>query len=247
MLADGQTQPSVDQSQMPPPGDTNSPPPPPAQSPPPAAYSIKGPFPKLAPYSGIRWRGDVPEVQIKRTWYELVAIDEVPVGQIISFQQQQADPLWRKHFAEDIVEVMSGMNHGLATTVNLQVRTLDADKKLLTLDNVPMTAKNRLSLMVYPLSNQAGLFTSMRWDGDVPQVQVNGTWYDLLAVDDNSARQLIDSAKTKFGDGWKANFQGNVMDAVYAGGDKMPTPNLKLRTLDSNEVVTISVWAPMKN
>ncbi len=246
MIAGGQTAPDVAQSPAtaPSPDADNPPPPPPPQLPPPSPYAADGSFPKLAPYSSLRWRGDVPEGEVNGTWYELVAIQNVPVQQIINFQQSRDSNGWRKHFAEDIVEVMSGMNYGLGTTVDLQVRTLDADKKLVTLSNVPMTNKNRWSLMVVPDTGQIGLFSEIRWDTEVPQVRVNDTWYELLGVGETSARQLIDSAKSKFADDWKGNFQDNVMTVISIDGKPPSVADLKLRTLDTNEAVEITVWVP---
>lgn len=149
-----------------------------------------------------------------------------------------------EHFAEDLVEVMSNMNYGLGTTVDLQVRTLDADKKLVTLSNVPMTNKNRWSLMVVPDPNQTGLFAEIRWDTDVPQVRVNDTWYELVGIGETSAKQLADSAKSKFSDDWKNNFQDNAISVISTDGKPPSVADLKLRTLDTNEVVKITVWVP---
>jgi RNA polymerase sigma factor (sigma-70 family) len=217
MLAGGQT-PDVAQNPATVPSDTNDSPPPP--------YAGNGPIPKLAPYSGLRWRDDLPEAEVNGAWYELVDIQNVPVSQIIDFQKSRDPNAWRKHFAEDIVEVMSNMNYGLGNTVDLKVRTLDADKKLITLKDVAMTSENRWSLMVVPNRGQNDLFAEIRWDTDVPQVRVNDTWYELLAIGETSARQLIDSAKTKFGDDWKNNFQDNVMNVISTNGKPPPSADL---------------------
>jgi RNA polymerase sigma factor (sigma-70 family) len=246
MIAGGQTAQDVAQSPAtaPSPDADNTPQPPPPQLPPPSPYAADSSIPKLAPYSSLRWRGDIPEAEVNGTWYELVSVQGVPVSHVINFQQSHDPNGWRKHFGEDLVEVMSNMNYGLGTTVDLQVRTFDQDKKLLTLSNLPMTEQNRWSLMVVPAPGQTGLFSAIRWDTDLPQVQVNDTWYELLGINHTSAHQLIDSTKSKFVDDWKNNFQDNVMTVISDNGKPPSVADLKLRTLDTNEQVTITVWTP---
>ena len=43
----------------------------------PAAAQERGKrYPKLSPYSAVRWKDSTPEVKVKGTWYELVAVND---------------------------------------------------------------------------------------------------------------------------------------------------------------------------
>lgn len=242
MIAHGQTDQTSDQSPTTvPAADARNA----APAAPPAPFDAKGDFPKVAPYSGLRWRGEVPEAEVKGTWYELIAIDDVPVSEIISFQKSR-DGGWQKHFGEDLPELLAGLHHQVGDTVDLEVRTLDADKKLTTLRDVPMTADNRRLLMVWPEPDQTNLFADIRWHDEIPEVQINGTWYELVSVQRHSAKQLVESAKSKFGEDWKNQFQGNLMDVLSSKAKPLNAADLQLRTLDTNEEVTMTVRVPVQ-
>jgi hypothetical protein len=244
MLADGQSDSNI--AQTPTTAPTTAPAP--VAAPPLSQYDARGPFPKLAPYSSIRWHGEIPEVQVNGMWYELVAIDDLRVNQIINFQKNSGDANWQKHFGEDLVEVLSRMHHPVGDTINLQVRTLDGNKTVTTLQNVPMTEENRRSLMAWPASDQTVLFSAIRWQDAVPQVQINGTWYELVSVEHESAQRLVDSAKSAYGDDWQNQFQKNLMDVLKHKSDQpIYTADLQLRTLDNNEQVMLTIRVPQPN
>jgi RNA polymerase sigma factor (sigma-70 family) len=215
----------------------------------PAANSPPSPAPaESAPFSGLRWHGEVPEVLVDGTWYELVAIDDLRVNQIISFQKSSRDAAWQKHFGEDLVDVLSRMHHPTGDTVQLQVRTLNADRTVTTLQNVPMTEENRHALMNFPASDQTSLFQAIRWQDAIPQVQINGTWYELVSVEREPAGRLVDSAKSAYGDDWQNQFQTNLMDVLKRKSDQpLYWADLQLRTLDNNERVMLTIRMPEKN
>ena len=168
--------------------------------------------------------------------------------QIIQSQLDNNDPAWRKHFGEDLVEVMDRMHSRPGRTVDLQVRTLDATKALVTLQAVAMTRENRTALMQWPPNGQRDLFAAMRWMDEKPQVRISGTWYDLVSIDSQPVAQLIASTKTKFAADWQNQFQTDV-DATLKnkmlGAGAMV--DVGLRTLDSNEEVMMTLQMPMRN
>ena len=194
MLADGQTDsnnaqaPTTAPSTLPTLAET---------SPPPIPFDANGPLPRLAPFSGIRWHNNVPEIQVDARWYELVAVDDIPVADILRSPRiaRESDPQKHKHFGEDLVECLAKMHHPVGDTVNLQVRTLDASRTLSTLQNVPLTADNRDSLMNWPAPGQTSLFQGFRHKDSLPQVEENDTWYDLLAVNNISVEKMRDPRK----------------------------------------------------
>ena len=165
---------------------------------------------KLAPFSAIRWHDAVPEVQVKNTWYALISVNGLTVNQIMVSQKDPAQH--RKHFAEDLVELMTRMGHAPTDTVNLQVQTLDADKKNLTLTNVPMTAENRYAVMNWPVPGQTSLFQGYRVKDSIPQIMEGNTWYQLRAIEGVSVEKIMEAGKAAFGQDWQNH---NVVEILH--------------------------------
>jgi RNA polymerase sigma factor (sigma-70 family) len=118
----------------------------PKSQPPPQTIQIwdaAGPYPKLAPFTAVRWQANVPQVQVNGTWYELVALNDLPVGSMIDFAKKNSPGNnWQKHFGEDLAEILTRMGHRPADRAKLQLRTLDTSHPV-TLADVPMTEDNR--------------------------------------------------------------------------------------------------------
>ena len=74
--------------------------------------------------------------------YELVSIDGLPTKQIIDFCRKTFSVRWKKRFAEDLIEVMSGMGKEVGSSVNLALKELDTNN-VITVPDAPMTADNR--------------------------------------------------------------------------------------------------------
>ena len=100
---------------------------------------------KRAPFTGVRWRGEIPEVEVGGTWMELLAIDGVPAERIVAFCKARyprpADVLWRKRFSEDLVEVLTAMKKPPGPRVTLALRNL-ADSSRTEVE-AAMTSENR--------------------------------------------------------------------------------------------------------
>ncbi|MEZ6054015.1 MAG: serine hydrolase domain-containing protein [Planctomycetaceae bacterium] len=109
-----------------------------------AAVEVSPPkeYPKLAPYSDIRWEETQPVVKIDGEWVTLVSIDGVAVEDIVAFSWRTYWFQWKKRFEEDLVEVLTRMGHEPGETVELVVRSLGATEDK-TLKDVPMTEANR--------------------------------------------------------------------------------------------------------
>jgi hypothetical protein len=107
-------------------------------------------FAKLSPFESVRWMGTTPQVKVGGKFYDLVALDDVPVETIVSFCQRTytgPDPnWWQKRFDEDLVEVLSTMGKPPAANVTLKLMTLNTQEEQ-TLENVPMTEENRRAIL----------------------------------------------------------------------------------------------------
>jgi hypothetical protein len=102
-------------------------------------------YPKLAPYSAIRWKDSTPEVEINDAWYELLALNDVEAKDIVKFCKEKEERLWQKRFEEDLVEMMARMGQEPGDKVTLNVRDLKTGKTE-TVKDVPNTHANRQAI-----------------------------------------------------------------------------------------------------
>ncbi len=100
-------------------------------------------YAKVVPYTGVRWQGDQPIVQVKGDWLRLASINDIPIEQIMQFAQREFGSLAQKRFAEDLVEVLAKMGHDPEWDVELAWRDKDGQLGQAT---VRMTQSNRSQL-----------------------------------------------------------------------------------------------------
>ena len=110
-------------------------------------------YAKLAPFDGLRWNSEDPEVMVDKTWYQLVSIDGVKKSAILSFCKKTWRGRWQKRFSEDLVEVLSRMGHPPGKAVDLGVRALSGGGEK-TLRGVAMTEARRTALWSARSQNQ---------------------------------------------------------------------------------------------
>ncbi len=103
------------------------------------------PFPKLSPFTQVSCHDDNAVVVFSGKRYELISIDGLPAMQILEFCHKTYAARWEKRFAEDLVEVLSGMGKTVGSSVNLVLKNLDTDK-VIKVSDAPMTTENRRSV-----------------------------------------------------------------------------------------------------
>ncbi|MDB4512444.1 hypothetical protein N9096_00550 [bacterium] len=103
------------------------------------------PFPKLSPFTQVSCHDDNAVVVFSGKRYELISIDGLPAMQILEFCHKTYAARWEKRFAEDLVEVLSGMGKTVGGSVNLVLKDLDNDK-VIKVSDAPMTTENRRSV-----------------------------------------------------------------------------------------------------
>ena len=124
-------------------------------------------FPKVAPFSAVRWKGDTPEVEVAGRWYGLLAIDGTQVGDIVASCRAKYGEKWDKRFEEDLPEVMAGLGKRVGDAVALRVKDLESGAEK-TLDGVAMTKENRSRLRA---ARQARAGPAPRGSGPVERVK----------------------------------------------------------------------------
>ncbi len=102
-------------------------------------------YPTLSPFTAVKWVDDRPEVEVADAWYELIAINKLPCDDILTFCRKKWSRRWQKRFEQDLVEVLTRMQHKPGTTVALRVRK-PGTQEVLDLTDVRMTTANRQAL-----------------------------------------------------------------------------------------------------
>jgi RNA polymerase sigma factor (sigma-70 family) len=204
-------------------------------------------IPKISPFTAIRWHGELAEVQVNGVWYHLNAVNGISFSEIYNPKYIVNDslPQKQKHFGEDLVELLTRMGHAPGNSVKLDLQTLDAGKQNITLENVPMNEDNRYSLMNWPDPDQNSLFQAFRVVDSTPQIQESNTWYELLEINSIPGKKLVESAHAMYGDDWQKHSTIEILTTM--GHPPHNDAQLKLRTLDSNEQVTMTVRMPLTN
>ena len=82
-------------------------------------------YAKVAPFTGVRWEGDLPVVRVNGDWRKVVSIDGVEIDRIMEFAHERFGDRAHKRFAEDLVELLSSMGHepDWSVTMGLQAES----------------------------------------------------------------------------------------------------------------------------
>jgi hypothetical protein len=206
-----------------------------------------GPF--ISPFHAVRWNDATPQVQVNDAWYELISLNDLPADQILAWCRELDDKGWQKRFEEDLPEVLIREGHDPGTSVKLDLKKLDTGEEKV-LEKVEMTADNRRATMQAKLGPAAtqpanGIqngyprlspFTAVRWREQTPEVQVNGTWYELLAINDVPADKVLEFSVTLGADTAQKHFEEDLIE-LLSRMDHKPgaTATLKLKDLTSGK------------
>lgn len=57
-------------------------------------------------------------------------------------------------------------------------------------------------------------FSAVRWIDDVPEVSVRGNWYELVAIDDAAASEIVAFSQTEYGQKWKKRFEEDLVELL---------------------------------
>ena len=103
---------------------------------------LGAPFARLSPFTEVSCDDDKAMVVFSGKRLELISIDGISTKKILDFCHKTFAARWEKRFAEDLVEVLSGMGKEVGNSVNLVLKESNTNK-VITVPNAPMTAENR--------------------------------------------------------------------------------------------------------
>jgi RNA polymerase sigma factor (sigma-70 family) len=105
------------------------------------------PSTQISPFTKVRYEGDKVFVTYLGTEYELAAMDGLTTEAMLDFCRRQYKSQSQKRFAEDVVIVLSDMNHPLNANKTVSLTLIDpksGEKK--TVENASMTSENRAAV-----------------------------------------------------------------------------------------------------
>ena len=106
--------------------------------------ALRGP-PKISPFTDITFEGKQVFVTYEDRNYEWLELDHLSVKDIVASSKEQFGSRWQKRVAEDLVEVLWGMDHRPSDTVRL--RLVDpATKAEQVVSAAAMTKEKRWSI-----------------------------------------------------------------------------------------------------
>jgi len=76
-------------------------------------------------------------------------------------------------------------------------------------------------------------FEAIQWQQEVPQVQVHGTWYRLLSIDDVPVAQIVTYSKSMGPNSWQKHFNEDLVELLILMGHS-PGKTANLRVEDPN-------------
>lgn len=207
---------------------------------------------RLAPFTGVRWVEQQPEIEHDGRWYRLLSIDGLTTPEILAHCTQAFPGKERKRFSEDLVEVLAGMGHQPGEAVDLVVRDA-ADGREIRFADVPMSKQNRTAVWqrnvkdptVNPPRPAAGEiapsqgdpwarlspFTAVRWNGDDPEVELDGRWYALDAIDGIPTDHILEHCAVQFPGRERKRFSEDLVE-VLSGMGHAPGGTVSLRLAD---------------
>jgi hypothetical protein len=203
------------------------------------------PLKERSPFAAVRWQNSQPEVKVGDEWFKLVSLDGIPAGDIIAFSQQTFGDNWRMRFEEDLVVLLTRMQHPPGETVTLVVQSL-ASPETRTLKNVPMTKANRWAIKRAATEREErSPFTAVRWQDSQPEVKVGDHWFKLVSLDGIAASNIVAFSQRTYGDQWKLRFEERLVVLLIRMGH-LPgdTVTLEVQSLTSAETKTLEN-APM--
>lgn len=101
------------------------------------------PWQELSPFTEVQTEGDKAYVRYRNVEYELLSINGISTGKLLTYCRQEFRGRWAKRFSEDLVRVLSGYQGRpvLGRHVALKLRAKSGE--LLSIPRAEMTAANR--------------------------------------------------------------------------------------------------------
>jgi len=163
------------------------------------AVAARNSPPGFAPFSDLRWRGTDAQVRVNGAWFNLVAVNHVKAADLFEFAQRNYGDSWHTLIATNLTALMARMNAPIGKTVTLDLTRLGTGEPVILNDVAMVRLNPRSARQLVAGSAPGSPFAGLRWRDEMPVVQVNGVWYDLIAINNVPAQEIVQFAKDSYG------------------------------------------------
>ncbi len=194
-------------------------------------------YDKIAPYSAVRWDGEIPEVLVAGEWYVLSSVNGVTTKDLCDYSQKTWPGQWRRRLSEDLVEVMDGLGKKPPSVVYLDLVELETGKNKRIRD-VAMTEEKRDRARTFGRGSRSGWikkpkageakktsnddklapYTGIRWKGDTTEIKFEKKWYVLESIDNVKADELLAFCKKRWPSKWEKRMSEDLVEVLHAFG-----------------------------
>lgn len=102
---------------------------------------------QLSPFTAVRFDGDKVMVTYDGSEYELSAIDDLQISDLLNFCRDKYKDAWQKRFAEDLVVVFSDMGHPINADHTVSLALIDSKTgEMKNIAHATMTEENRQTI-----------------------------------------------------------------------------------------------------
>lgn len=214
---------------------------------------------KLSPFTEVDFEDDDIVVVCEGERYQWLGLDDLSIDTIVASAKKQFGDRWQKRVAEDLVEVLGGMDYEPGETVRLLLRVPTTEQAVTV--SAAMTEDNRWAVyrkrrdaeaadIDRTLKTGAGEppklspFTDVRFDDDQVLVTFKGTDYRWRGLDEFTVEDIIASSKKQFGDRWQKRVAEDLVEVLW-GMDHRPSRNVKLHLVEVDTEAERVAIAPM--
>lgn len=215
--------------------------------------------PKLSPFTEVVFENEQVIVTCEGERYQWLGLDDLSVDAIVASAKKQFGDRWQKRVAEDLVEVLEGMDYEPGTMVRLLLSNRKTEQAVSL--TTAMTEDNRWAVyrkrrnaeaanIDRTLKTGAGdppklsPFTDVRFKDDQILVTFEGTNYQWLSLDKFAVEDIIASSKKQFGDRWQKRVAEDLVEVLW-GMDHQPSRNVELHLVEADTDAERVVVAPM--
>ena len=225
-------------------------------------YAVLRDPPKLSPFTDVQFEENSVLVEYDGSRYEWRELDDIKVADIVASSQKQFGHRWKKRVAEDLVQVLWGMDRRPGETVRLKLLNQTSGKQSIILA-AKMTRENRqvvwqkrfqaeLAAMRKPAPIAAEMgnppklspFTEVTFENESVLVVFESKPYQWLEIDNVKVDAIVASAKLQYRHLWQKRIAEDLVQVLW-GMKHRPGSTVRLKLLDrtSNQKKTIAAAA----
>lgn len=184
-----------------------------------------------SPFEAVRWDGKSPEVRVGGAWYRLLAIDGLEAEAVVAFCEATYGGRAVKRFEEDLEQVLARMGRAPGDSASLSLEPVSGGGARIEMPAVRYTEENRRAIRAAANARAGSAggrgeyeklspFSAVRWRSGavLPEVEVNGAFHGLLAIDGIEAASIVAFCERTFGSLARKRFEEDLVEVLSRMG-----------------------------